>query len=123
MTTGIRAFRWGWTAFVVFATSVPYLLNWLHTPTGFHYTWIIPPYPQDSLGYMAWSQQAAHGSLLFKIKYTALPQSAFLFHPFFLICGWMSRIFSCEVGIIHFVMKAVGTVLFLLIFYRYTDYL
>src|ERR1039457_297696 len=82
MTTGIRAFRWGWTAFVVFATSVPYLLNWLHTPTGFHYTWIIPPYPQDSLGYMAWSQQAAHGSLLFKIKYTALPQSAFLFHPF-----------------------------------------
>jgi hypothetical protein len=121
--TGLRAFRWGWTAFMVLATSFPYLLNFASTPAGYRYTWILPPYPEDAFSYMAWSQQAAHGALLFKIKYTALPQSAFLFHPFFLICGWISRLFACDVGIVHFAVKEVGTVLFFVLFYRYVDYL
>ena len=68
---------------IVVATSLPYVVNWFFTPAGHHYTWIMPPYPEDSLAYLAWSQQAAHGSLLFKLKYTALPHTAFLFQPFF----------------------------------------
>jgi hypothetical protein len=120
---GLRAFRWGWIAFMVLATSVPYLLNFFSTPAGYHYTWIVPPYPEDSLAYLSWSQQAAHGSLLFQLKYTALPHHAFLFHPFFLVCGWLSSLFACDIGIIHWVMKAVGVVFFLVTFFRYTDYL
>jgi hypothetical protein len=89
-------FRFVWTGFVVAATSAPYLWNWLSTPPGFHYTWILPPYLDDSFGYAAWAQQAAHGAWLFKFKYTSLPHSAFFFHPFFLICGWMSALFSCD---------------------------
>ena len=42
---GLVWFRWGWTVFMVVATSAPYLLNWLSTPEGFCYTWILPPYP------------------------------------------------------------------------------
>jgi len=83
----LTAFRWGWTAFMMVATSIPYLVYWLLTPAGFHYTWIMPPYPEDSLGYLAWAQQAAQGSVLFQMKYTALPHAPFLFHPFFLVCG------------------------------------
>jgi hypothetical protein len=70
---------------------------------------------------MAWSRQAAHGSLLFQLKYTALPHSPFLFHPFFLICGWISRLSGCDIGIVHWAVKAVGVVLFFVVFYRYTD--
>ena len=121
--TGLAMFRWGWTAFVVLATSVPYLLNWFSTPAGFHYTWIVPPYPEDSLAYMSWSQQAAHGSLLFQLKYTALPHAAFLFHPFFLVCGRISSLFACDIGMVHWAVKAVGVVLFLATFFRYADYL
>jgi len=121
--TGLAVFRWIWTACIVFATSVPYLLNFFSTPAHHHYTWIMPPYPEDSLAYMAWSQQAAHGSLLFQVKYTALPQSPFLFHPFFLICGWLSWLLGCDIGIVHWVLKAVGTALFLITFFKYTDYL
>lgn len=120
---GVRAFRYGWTAFLVCATTLPYWLNFAATPAGYRYTWILPPYPEDSLGYRSWSQQAVHGALLFKVKYTALPQSAFLFHPFFLICGWAGRLFSVDLGLIHLVAKEVGVVLFFLVFYRYTDYL
>jgi hypothetical protein len=120
---GLSRFRLIWTAFIVAATTVPYLLNAWGTPAGYHYTWITPPYPGDSFGYMAWAQQAAHGAWLFKIKYTALPHEAFLFHPFFLICGWISALLSCEIGIVFLVAKAVGAVLLLSLFYRYEDYL
>lgn len=120
---GLSFFRWGWAAFVVVLTSAPYFINWYSTPAGYHYTWILPPYPEDSFGYMAWAQQAAHGAWLFKVKYTALPHAPFLFHPFFLICGWLSALFSCEMGIVFFVVKAIGVGLFFLVFYRYVDYL
>ena len=123
MVKGLSWFRFAWTVLLVVATSAPYLWNWLSTPAGFHYTWILPPYPDDSFGYAAWAQQAAHGAWLFKIKYTALPHSAFFFHPFFLICGWMSALFSCDIGIVFWVVKALGVVLFLRVFYRYIDYL
>src|SRR5436309_978098 len=108
----LTAFRLAWTAIVVAATSLPYLLNWFATPAGYHYTWIIPPYSEDSFGYMAWAQQAAHGAWLFTIKYTALPHKAFLFHPFFLFSGWMSALFSGNIGVVFLVMKAIGVVLF-----------
>jgi hypothetical protein len=121
--TDIHAFRWGWTAFMLLTTSVPYLIFWFQTPADHRYSWILPPYPEDSFGYMAWSQQAAHGSLLFRMKYTGLPQSSFLFQPFFLVCGWISRLFGCDIGIVHWALKAVGVVLFFVAFYKYTDWL
>jgi hypothetical protein len=121
--TDMRVFRSGWTAFMVLATSVPYLVFWFHTPAGYHYSWILPPFPEDSFAYMAWSRQAVNGSLLFQLKYTALPHAAFLFQPFFLVGGWISRLFGCDIGIVHWALKAVGVVLFFAAFYKYTDYL
>jgi hypothetical protein len=108
---------------MVVITSAPYLWNFFSTPAGYHYTWIIPPYSEDSLGYLSWSRQAANGNLLFQMKYTALPHAAFLFHPFFLICGWLTSLFGCDIGIIHWAVKAVGVVFFLVTFFRYADYL
>ena len=120
---GLRNFRRAWTVFVVLATSLPYLLNWLATPAGFHYTWIVPPYPEDAFGYMAWTQQAAQGHFLFQFKFTALPHSAFLFHPFFLVAGWLSRLLGGNIGFTLFALKEFGVVFFLLAFFKYTDHL
>src|SRR5450631_1645479 len=120
---GLNAFRLGWIIFMVLATSAPYLLNFFSTPAGCHYTWIVPPYPEDSFGYMAWTQQAAQGHFLFQLKFTALPHSAFLFHPFFLIAGWLSRLFAGNIGFTLFVLKEAGVVFFLLAFFKYADYL
>jgi hypothetical protein len=108
---------------MVAVTSLPYLLNFFSTPVGYRYTWILPPYPEDSLAYQAWSQQAAHGRLLFQIKYTALPHAAFLFHPFFLVAGWMSALPGCDIGIVLWALKAVGVALFFVTFFKYADYL
>jgi hypothetical protein len=119
----LRDFRSAWTMFAVLATSVPYLVFWFQTPAGHHYSWILPPYAQDSFAYMAWSQQAAHGNVLFRLKYTAIPHAPFLFHPFFLICGWISRLCGCDIGVVHWAMKAVGVVLFFAAFYAYIDWI
>lgn len=116
-------FRTCWIAFIVLLASLPYVGNYAATPEGFHYTWVIPPYHQDSLAYMAWSEQAARGSLLFKIKYTALPHEAFLFHPLFLVSGWLKALLSWDMGIIHWMMKGLGIVFFWLVYFTYTDYL
>src|SRR5436190_922357 len=120
---GLTVFRCSWTTIIVVLTSAPYLIDWWSTPAGYQFTWILPPYPEDSFGYMAWAQQAAHGAWLFKIKYTALPHAAFLFNPFFLICGWISALLQLDIGVVFLVVKAIGAVLLLGTFYRYTDYL
>jgi hypothetical protein len=119
----LSIFKWSWVLFMVAATSAPYLVYFLATPAGYQYTWILPPYPEDLLSYLAWSQQAASGSILFKLKYTALPHPAFLLHPLFLLFGFMSSWSGVEVNIVHFVMKALGVILFWLIFFRYIAYL
>ena len=120
---GLVLFRRAWTAFLVAATSAPYLMNYLGTPAGWRYTWILPPYPEDSFGYMAWSRQAAHGSLLLKLKYTALPHAGFLFHPFFLTSGWLSALSRCDIGVVHWALKGIGVALFMAALHGYLDFL
>ena len=121
--TRLRAFRWGWLGFMVLATSIPYLWAWWSAPAGSHYTWILPPYPEDSLAYRAWSLQAAQGHWLFQLKYTAIPHAPFLFQPFFLACGWLSAWSSGDVGIVLWLVKMAGVACFLHFFYRYCDFL
>ena len=121
--SNLRGFRVAWMAFMVVLTTIPYLVNWRDTPRGQHYTWILPPYPEDSLAYQAWAQQAAHGALLFRDKFTALPHAPFLFHPFFLISGWISVLTGGEIGVVFLIMKTIGVVLFFAAFFRYLDFL
>ena len=91
-----------------------YVVAWWRTPPGATYTWILPPYPEDALAYLAWVRQAALGAVLFKLKYTALPQHALVFNPFFLIAGWLSRLSGASGGFSLFVLRAAGVVAFVL---------
>ena len=121
---GVTVFGFTWTAFVLVATSAPYLVNFFSTPSGYHYTWIIPPYPDDSFGLRGLGRNRRHterGCL--RSSSPAVPHAPFLFHPFFLICGRLSALFSCDVGTAFFAVKAIGVVLFFAVFYRYIDYL
>ena len=120
---GQLSFRLVWIAFMVCATSAPYIVNWLNTPSAYYYTWWLPYEAQDQFGYMAWARQAAEGAILFKIKYTALPQTPVLFHPFFLICGWLSAVLHWDLGLTFFAVKALGVVVLFTTLYRYFDFL
>ncbi len=114
-----RKFRAAWTAAVLAATTAPYIANYLRTPAGQSYTWIIPPYPNDAYGYRAWAQQAYDGRWLFSLKFTALPNPANIFLPFFLIAGKLARLTGLDIGLVFLLLKATGTALFAAAFFDF----
>ena len=118
-----RAFSLWWTVLMLLASAVPVLVAWRATPDGHAFTWNLPPYPEDSLSYQAWTRQAMNGHLLFKLKYTAQPHAPFLFQPFFLAAGLLARVAACSPGLALFILKCVGVAVFWGTFFRFLAFL
>lgn len=106
---------------MVAVTSAPYLYALLRTPEGYQFSWVIHPYPEDAYSYMAWARQAVQGSWLFSVKYTLADHAPFLFHPFFLIAGIVSKLTGFGLGPVFLVLKAVGVAVFFLLLFRLFD--
>ena len=109
---------------MVVATSLPYLALWLDADRfsgepGSVYTWILPPYPEDGLAYLAWIKQAAQGALLFHVKFTQLAHGAVLFHPVFLLSGWLARLGGLDAGVALFLVRALAVAGFLGMLHRF----
>jgi hypothetical protein len=114
---GLRT-RLVWLGVLLTTTLAPYLYCWLRAGNA-PFLWILPPYPEDSLAYLAWERQAAGGAWLFSMKYTAIPHAPFLFQPFFLLVGLLSRITGLPLPIVNLLAKAIGTVLFVAVWFRF----
>jgi len=112
-----RRFERAWIGFMILLTIVPYLAARAWTPAGAAYTWILPPYPDDSYAYLSWVRQAMDGALLFRFKYTALPHEGFVFQPFFLLSGWICRATGLPPAVALLLLKSVGVALFFLTFF------
>ncbi len=74
----------GETALMVLTTSVPNLVFWFQSQQVIVTAGFCRPILMIRSPTMARSQQAAHGSLLLPLKYTALPRPACLFHHYLL---------------------------------------
>ncbi len=111
----------GIAGFLMALTSVPYLILYFSTPLAPHsvYDWILPPYPEDGLAYLAWVKQAASGAILFKVQYSAIAQPALIFQPFFLVAGWLSALTHLSAGVILFWMRLAGILLFVHLLVRF----
>lgn len=111
-----------WVAIVVAVSALPTLAVYcqgLDAGRG-AYTWVVPPYPQDGLAYLAWVKQAAEGKLLFHVKYTQLEHSAAVFQPLFLAAGWLEALSGWSSGFSLFVARCVCAIAFLLVLYRFS---
>lgn len=117
-----KTFKWCWAGLILALTLLPYWVGWWLTPKGYFYSWIVPPYPADSIAYLAWSRQAYNGRILFSLKYTAIPHSPFLFNPFFLACGWLARVSGVQLAIAHLAMKSAGVIFFFVIFFKFLEH-
>jgi hypothetical protein len=104
---------------LVVLTSTPYFLARAAAPSRTVYNWILPPYPDDALAYLAWVKQAILGAWLFKVKFTALPQPAILFQPFFLLAGLICRATGAGPGFGLFLLRGLGVTVFLLALDRF----
>jgi hypothetical protein len=68
--------------------------------------------PTDYLSYSSWAQQARDGAWTFSDLYTTTPHAAIYFNPFFLIVGWLSRIFSVRPELVLNVLIFPALILF-----------
>lgn len=112
-----------WIALVVVVSALPTLAVYrqgLATEGARDYTWVVPPYPQDGLAYLAWVKQAAEGKLLFHVKYTQLEHRAVVFNPPFLVTGWLAALSGWSSGFALFVARCVFVIAFLLVLYRFS---
>ena len=107
-----------WCAVLLLTTLAPYFACYLQAASA-HFLWILPPYPEDSLAYLAWERQAMNGAWLFSMKYTALPHAPFLFQPFFLLVGLLARIAGTGPPVANLLVKAIGTTLFVHVWFRF----
>ncbi len=100
-------------------TLSPYAINAWRTPPGQVYAWIIPPYPADAYAYRAWAMQAYNGRWIFSLKFTASPNPAVIFLPFFLIVGKLARLSGADIGLVFLLAKSIGVCLFFAAFFAF----
>jgi hypothetical protein len=105
------------------ASSLSYFYVYnLSLEAGAVFNWIIPPYPEDGLGYTAWVKQAMEGAFLFKIKYTSIEHSPVIFQPFFLLVGWTAALLGWSSGFSLFIFRILGIFVFGYSLSRFFDY-
>ena len=86
-----REWRWAFGAatVVVALTAVPYLVAWLITPAGSHYTGFLIN-PVDGHSYLAKMGQGAAGSWLLRLPFTAEPHEPAFVFTYHLALGYLS---------------------------------
>ena len=76
MNCSMNRREWHWIALVTvalaIASSLPYLIAWVATPEGAHFTGLIFN-PQDGNSYIAKMRQGLAGSWTFRLPYTPEP--------------------------------------------------
>ena len=105
-----------WVVGLVALTALPYVYLSARTAhyadAEAHFNWIIPPYPEDSYSYAAWVEQASSGAWLLQLKYTGIDHAAAVFHPLFLLVGWLSAATGLDASQSLFVARLLGVLLF-----------
>ena len=104
-----RGFVTAWMVTILVVTTLPYL--WLRARSGTWagegatFLWLLPPYPDDGLAYLAWIRQAEAGDWLFRVKYTQIEHAPALFHPLFLIVGRVASATGMSAGFALFLLR------------------
>ena len=85
--------EWTWAlvaaACIVALASLPYLLAWLITPAGYHFTGLLIN-PLDGHSYLAKMGQGAAGEWLFRLPYTSEPHAPVFIFTYFLALGHLA---------------------------------
>ncbi len=86
--------RWHQTGLVIIAlwlaTSAPQIAGWLNQSDAQRYLARIPSNPSDTAAYYSDIEQARQGRWLFANQLTSEPQRPSLFHPLWLVTGWLA---------------------------------
>ncbi|MGV3723975.1 MAG: hypothetical protein ACO1SX_24030 [Actinomycetota bacterium] len=107
----------GWSAAVMLATCLPYLIAWWYLPLASVFPWTM--FNSDDHGvYFAWMRQAADGQLLFRNLFTIEPQRGIYLQTYFLTLGQLARLPGIDVPVAYHIGRVVFGIITLALVYR-----
>ncbi len=112
--------EWYWVAGVtlalVIASSLPYLVAWIATPEGAHFTGLIFN-PTDGNSYIAKMRQGLGGSWVFRLPYTPEPHEGAPVYLFYLFLGHVARWTGLPLIVIYHAARLIGGAAMLVMLY------
>ncbi len=95
-------------------TSLPYLVGWLNIDNQRVYLGRQPTSPADTAAYYSSIEQARQGQVLLANQFTSELQRPSLFHPLWLVLGWLARLTTLPTPWVFHLARAAMVVVFLL---------
>lgn len=92
---------------------LPHLIGFLNQDSNLRFTYIAGGFYQDEFSYFAWVKQAMEGHSLFKILFTTEAHPALIFHPVFLIIGFVQNITKIPLSILWYLGSVMANIFFL----------
>ena len=91
MSRNLPTWFWGWSAAVLAAAALPYLLAWALAPNGYQFTGMLAN-PQDGYSYVAKIRLAAEGGWSGQIPYAVQPHGDAPVYPQYVLLGKVSAV-------------------------------
>lgn len=103
----------------LFLSSSPYLYGMIRQGHDFRYLWVNPLGPADTNVYFSFIKQAAQGKVFLENLHTSEIQNGSIFHPLWLVLGWVAALFHIAIPVIFHVARVIFGGIFLLLLYRF----
>ncbi len=114
--------RWRWTLLIVVGmwvvTSLPQVVGVIQQGKYGEFLAPVQSSPADAAAYYSNIEQAKQGRLLFSNQLTSEAQQPSLFHPLWLVTGWMAALFHISSELAFFLVRLMAVAVFILVVRR-----
>lgn len=100
---------------LVVATTLPHLIGWARQTNGNQYLARIPSNPYDSSAYYSNIEQAREGRWLFANQLTSEAQQPSMFHPIWLIGGWIQALINSDAAVAFQIIRILAIIPFVIV--------
>ncbi|MBI5405304.1 MAG: hypothetical protein HY976_03710, partial [Candidatus Kerfeldbacteria bacterium] len=103
---------------IVVLSSLPYLVGWLNANEQRAYVGRQPTSVADTGPYYSNIEQVRQGRILVENQFTSEPQEPSLFHPLWILLGWIAALAHLSTPVVFHLSRLVAVVAFILIIDR-----
>lgn len=104
---------------VLVLTNIPYIVGLATAGKDYRYLGLYPMGPADTNVYFSFMKQAAQGNVFIENLHTSEPQNGSIFHPLWLVLGWIAGLFRLSIPVVFHVARIVMGIVFILVAYAF----
>jgi hypothetical protein len=107
-----------WSALILAASCLPYLIAWLATPSGYQFSGLVVN-PLDGQSYLAKMREGWLGAWLFHLPFTPDPHAGAFIFVYYLALGHLARLFGLALPLTFHAARLLGGLALLLTLYMF----